>query len=410
MSLQKALILLAVVLAAVVAKTTLDSNRLAAIKSTIRDLEEHEIERREREEQESIESDDNENENENESNRKHKTIMVTGGGGFVGRRLARRLLGEGHRVISVDNFLSSIVEDSGSLALDFPETYSLIEHDISGSNEALLEALDDGVRLDQIYNLACPASPPIYQAYPIRTLQTNYLGVWNMLELARAHDAVLLQASTSEVYGEPQVHPQSEDYYGNVNVVGKRSCYDEGKRVAETILVEYHRKHGTDIRIVRIFNTFGPGMHPYDGRVVSNFIRQALDNQDITIYGSGEQTRSFQFIDDLVEGMARFMNADKSIGYGPLNFGNPDERTILELARVILDMVPSSKSKVIFKSKVSDDPSRRCPDISRAKEALGWQPKHTLEEGLRATISYFAHIDLSHYSKFPGSPSYELEQ
>jgi UDP-glucuronate decarboxylase len=247
------------------------------------------------------------------------------------------------------------------------------------------------VEVDEIYNLACPASPIHYQWDPVQTTKTSVHGAINMLGLAKRVKARILQASTSEVYGDPEVHPQREDYWGHVNPIGLRSCYDEGKRCAETLFFDYQRQHNLEIRVVRIFNTYGPNMHPNDGRVVSNFIVQALTDQDITIYGDGSQTRSFQYVDDLVEGMVRLMENDKGLS-GPFNMGNPGEFTIKELAEKILQMIPESKSKLVFKPLPSDDPTQRKPDISLAKEKLGWEPKIPLEEGLLKTIEYFRSI------------------
>ncbi|KKT72495.1 MAG: dTDP-glucose 4,6 dehydratase [Candidatus Moranbacteria bacterium GW2011_GWF1_44_4] len=259
--------------------------------------------------------------------------------------------------------------------------WTFIERDIA-------KPLEPGEKIDQIFNFACPASPPRYQKDPIQTMKTSILGSLNMLELARKNNARIMQASTSEVYGDPKVHPQPESYWGNVNPIGVRSCYDEGKRAAETLFFDYQRKYGTDIRVVRIFNTYGPNMDPDDGRVVSNFITQALKNEDLTIYGDGMQTRSFQYIDDLVAGIIKMMDNEKNF-LGPVNLGNPDEFTVKELAEKILEMLPESKSKIVYQDLPQDDPKQRKPDISLAKKELTWEPKIRLEEGLKKTIDYF---------------------
>ncbi|MDO8506984.1 MAG: SDR family oxidoreductase [bacterium] len=306
-----------------------------------------------------------------------KKILVTGGTGFVGSNLCKRLLDEGHEVLCLDNFLTSSEETVHDLLKN--KRFEIIEHDIINSFSS---------DVDQIYNLACPASPPYYQLDPIHTTKTCVLGAINMLGLAKRTGARILQASTSEVYGDPEVHPQNESYWGKVNPNGIRSCYDEGKRCAETLFFDYYRQHKVDIRIVRIFNTYGPNMDPNDGRVVSNFIIQALQNKDITIYGDGSQTRSFQYIDDLVEVMVRMMNNEKGFT-GPVNTGNPNEFTIKELAEKVLKMLPESKSKIIYKELPQDDPKQRQPDITLAKKELGWEPTIQLEEGLLKTIPYF---------------------
>jgi UDP-glucuronate decarboxylase len=304
-------------------------------------------------------------------------ILVTGGAGFIGSHLCQRLIDEGNQVICVDNFFTGRKENVSAL-LD-NKNFQLIEHDVT-------QPLD--VQVDQIYNLACPASPPHYQFDPIQTTRTSVLGAINMLDLAAKTKARILQASTSEVYGDPDVHPQPESYWGRVNPIGIRSCYDEGKRCAETLFFDYYRQDQVDIRVVRIFNTYGPNMNPHDGRVVSNFIVQALKDQDITIYGDGSQTRSFQYIDDLVEGMVRMMNnEDKFIG--PVNLGNPDEFTIKELAETVLAHIPNSQSKLVYKDLPEDDPKQRQPDIKLAKQKLDWSPKVKLNEGLEKTIAYF---------------------
>jgi UDP-glucuronate decarboxylase len=309
-----------------------------------------------------------------------KRILVTGGAGFIGSHLCARLVGEGHHVICADNFFTGSKDNVKQLADS--GNFELIEHDIT-------EPID--VEVDLIYNLACPASPPHYQHDPIKTTKTSVLGSINVLELAKNLGVRVFQASTSEVYGDPDVHPQPETYWGHVNPIGIRSCYDEGKRVAETLFFDYHREHKLDIRIVRIFNTYGPNMNPDDGRVVSNFIVQALRGEDITIYGDGTQTRSFQYVDDLVEGMVRMM--DNEDGFtGPVNLGNPDEFTIKELAEKIVGMIPGTKSKVVHKDLPQDDPKQRQPDISLAKEKLDWEPGIKLEDGLKKTIPYFQQL------------------
>ena len=305
-------------------------------------------------------------------------ILITGGGGFIGSHLCERLLSEGHDVICLDNFFTGNKENIRHL-LD-NNSFELIRHDII--EPILLE-------VDQIYNMACPASPVHYQYNPVKTTKTSVMGTINMLGLAKRVKARILQASTSEVYGDPEIHPQTESYWGNVNPIGIRSCYDEGKRVAETLMMDYYRQNSVDIRIARIFNTYGPRMAEHDGRVVSNFTVQALRGEDITVYGDGSQTRSFCFVSDLVEGLIRFMNTDNFIG--PVNLGNPCETSILEFAERIIALTGST-SKVIFNPLPADDPRQRQPDISLAKERLGWQPSVDLETGLRATINYFSGI------------------
>jgi UDP-glucuronate decarboxylase len=307
-----------------------------------------------------------------------KTVLITGAAGFIGTNLTRRLLSLGFRVIGLDNFYSSSLKNT-ALFKDNPK-YKLIRHDIR-------RPIGIKDKIDEIYNLACPASPPIYQKDPIFTLETSVLGIRNVLGMARKHRAKILQASTSEVYGNPLEHPQKESYWGNVNTVGPRSCYDEGKRVAETFCFEYFNR-GVDVRVIRIFNTYGPYMNPKDGRVVVNFVNQALNNQDLTVYGDGKQTRSFCFVDDLVEGMVKYMALKKRF-LGPLNLGNPQEKTILQLAEAILKLIPRSKSKIVYKPLPKDDPVKRKPDISQAKKILNWQPTVGLEEGLKKTIEYF---------------------
>ncbi|BFT94828.1 MAG: SDR family oxidoreductase [Minisyncoccus archaeiphilus] len=306
-------------------------------------------------------------------------ILVTGGAGFIGSHLCRRLLEEGNEVVSVDNFFTGS-EDNIADLLDNPG-FKSIRYDI-------VFPLNSDIVFDQIYNLACPASPIHYQHDAVQTVKTSVYGSVNMLEMAKQMNARILQASTSEVYGDPEVHPQVESYWGRVNPVGIRSCYDEGKRCAETLYFDYNRQHGVDIRVIRIFNTYGPNMHPEDGRVVSNFIVQALKNEDITIYGDGSQTRSFQYVDDLVEGMVRMMNNENGF-LGPVNLGNIGEFTIKELADIILRLIPESTSKIVFKDLPQDDPRQRKPDISLAREQLDWEPKVQLEEGLLKTINYF---------------------
>ena len=305
-----------------------------------------------------------------------KKILITGGAGFVGSHLCERLLNEGNEVFCLDNFFTGQKQNIIHL-LDNPY-FELIRHDVTAPY--FIEA-------DEIYNLACPASPIHYQHNPIKTVKTSVMGAINMLGLAKRINAKVLQASTSEVYGDPLVHPQPEGYWGHVNPIGERSCYDEGKRCAETLFIDYHKQNNVKIKIIRIFNTYGPRMHPDDGRVVSNFIVQALQNHDITIYGKGNQTRSFQYIDDLVEGMIRMMASSDEIT-GPINMGNPNEFTILELAERVIKLT-NSKSKIIFKPLPQDDPMMRQPDISLAKKELDWSPNIELEEGLIKTIEFF---------------------
>lgn len=306
-----------------------------------------------------------------------KKILVTGGAGFLGSNLCERLINERNDVICLDNYFTGSKKNIKHL-LNHPN-FELVRHDVTHSFYA---------EVDEIYNLACPASPPHYQYNPIKTIKTSVLGAINSLGLAKRIKAKILLASTSEVYGDPEIHPQPEAYWGNVNPIGLRSCYDEGKRCAESLFINYQKEHDLKIKIVRIFNTYGPNMNPYDGRVVSNFIVQALKNEDITIYGKGNQTRSFQYVDDLVEGMIRMMNSRDNF-YGPVNIGNPDEFTILELAEKIIGLT-SSKSKITFMPLPQDDPMQRKPDISLAKKELkGWEPKIKLEEGLLKTIEYF---------------------
>lgn len=305
-----------------------------------------------------------------------KQILVTGGAGFIGSHLCERLLKDGNNVICMDNYFTGRKQNIIHL-MDNPY-FELVRHDVT---------FPYFVEVDEIYNLACPASPIHYQFDPVSTTKTSVIGAINMLGLAKRTKARILQASTSEVYGDPFVHPQEESYWGNVNPIGIRSCYDEGKRCAETLFMDYHRQNKVDIKIIRIFNTYGPRMRPDDGRVVSNFIVQALKGEDITIYGDGKQTRSFQYVDDLIEGMVRMMASENFTG--PVNLGNPREFTMIELAEVVLKMT-NSKSKIIFTPLPADDPKQRKPNISLAKEKLnGWEPNIRLEEGLIETIKYF---------------------
>ena len=305
-----------------------------------------------------------------------KRILVTGGAGFIGSHLCRRLLDRGAEVLCVDNFFTGS-RDHVQEMQDHPR-FELLRHDIT---------FPLYVEVDEIYNLACPASPIHYQFDPVQTTKTCVHGSINMLGLAKRVKARILQASTSEVYGDPETHPQTEDYWGRVNPIGPRSCYDEGKRCAETLFSDYHRQHGVPIRIARIFNTFGPRMHPNDGRVVSNFILQALQDKPITIYGDGSQTRSFCYVDDMVDGLTALMHAPDEI-HLPVNLGNPEERTILNLAEIIIKFV-NSRSTIDFRPLPQDDPRRRRPDITQAKETLGWEPRVSMEEGLRKTVEYF---------------------
>ncbi len=309
-----------------------------------------------------------------------KRILITGGAGFLGSHLSERLLNEGNEVLCLDNYFTGSRQNIIHL-LKHPY-FELIRHDVTAPYYA---------EVDEIYNLACPASPIHYQYNPIKTIKTSVMGAINMLGLAKRIHAKILQASTSEVYGDPTIHPQPESYWGNVNTVGARSCYDEGKRCAETLFMDYHHQNNVKIKIVRIFNTYGPRMHPNDGRVVSNFIVQALQNQDITIYGEGTQTRSFQYVDDLIEGMIRMMATDDH-ETGPVNLGNPGEFTILELAEKIVKMTASG-SKIIHLPLPEDDPVQRKPDISRARTVLdNWEPVLGLDEGLQKTITYFEQL------------------
>jgi UDP-glucuronate decarboxylase len=302
-------------------------------------------------------------------------ILVTGGAGFLGSHLCDRLIAEGHEVTVIDNLFTGRKQNIAHL-LEHPR-FEFVRHDVIDPFK---------FEVDQIYNLACPASPPHYQYNPIKTIKTSILGSINCLGLAKRVKARVFQASTSEVYGDPHVHPQPESYWGNVNPIGKRSCYDEGKRCAETLFFDYHREHKVDIRVVRIFNTYGPRMHESDGRVVSNFIVQALRGEDITIYGDGSQTRSFCYVDDLIEGWLRLMTQTETVG--PMNLGNPTEFTMLQLAELTLKLV-GGKSKIVHKPLPSDDPKQRRPDITLAQKVLKWEPKVPLEEGLQRTIAYF---------------------
>ncbi|MEE0977281.1 MAG: UDP-glucuronic acid decarboxylase family protein [Bacteroidales bacterium] len=305
-----------------------------------------------------------------------KRILVTGGAGFLGSHLCKRLLDEGNEVICLDNYFTG--SKRNIIPLMNNPYFETIRHDVCTPYFA---------EVDEIYNLACPASPVHYQHNAIKTVKTSVMGALNMLGLAKRLNIKILQASTSEVYGDPTVHPQPEGYWGNVNCIGERSCYDEGKRCAETLFVNYHKQNNVKVKIARIFNTYGPNMHPSDGRVVSNFIVQALQNKDITVAGDGSQTRSFQYVDDLIEGFVRLMATEDEF-IGPVNIGNPDEFTILQLAEKVIELT-ASRSKIVYIPLPSDDPMQRKPDISLAKEKLNWQPTICLEEGLRKTIAYF---------------------
>lgn len=310
---------------------------------------------------------------------KQKRILVTGGAGFLGSHLCERLLNDGSKVLCLDNYYSGAKQNVRHLLAN--SRFELVRHDVS---------LPLYLEVDEIYNLACPASPVHYQRDPVETTKTSVLGAINMLDLARQTNARVLQASTSEVYGDPEVHPQPEGYWGHVNPIGIRSCYDEGKRCAETLFFDYYRQHELDIKVVRIFNTYGPRMHPNDGRVVSNFIVQALRGEDITVYGDGLQTRSFCYVDDLIDGLVRMM--DSPVGLtGPINIGNPDEYTIRQLAETVISMVGNS-SKLIFKPLPEDDPRQRQPDIALARKHLEWQPKVDLKTGLERTIAHFKSV------------------
>lgn len=306
------------------------------------------------------------------------TILVTGGAGFIGSHLCERLISAGQDVICIDNFFTGSKDNIRHLLQN--DRFELVRHDVW---------LPLYVEVDRIFNLACPASPIHYQTDPVATVKTSVLGAINMLGLAKRRRARILQASTSEVYGDPQQHPQPESYWGHVNPIGPRACYDEGKRCAETLCFDYQRQHKVDVRVVRIFNTYGPRMHPRDGRVVSNFIVQAMTGEPITIYGDGSQTRSFCYVDDLVEGLLRMMNQDGTAG--PLNLGNPSEFTIRELAELVLRMT-NSRSRIVYRPLPTDDPVQRQPDISLARSQLGWEPGVPLEEGLEKTIAYFRKV------------------
>ena len=308
-----------------------------------------------------------------------KRILITGGAGFIGSHLCKRLLEEGNEVISLDNYFTGSKQNIAPLLAN--PYFEAVRHDVT--NPYFIE-------VDEIYNLACPASPIHYQFNAIKTIKTSVMGAINMLGLAKRLNVKILQASTSEIYGDPEIHPQTESYWGNVNPIGIRSCYDEGKRCAETLFMDYYRMNNVQIKIIRIFNTYGPNMHPNDGRVVSNFIIQALKNQDITLYGDGSQTRSFQYVDDLVDGMIKMMASPKDI-IGPINIGNPNEFTIRELAQKIIELT-NSKSKIILLPLPSDDPKQRQPNIEVAKLALDWEPQIQLQEGLKKTIEYFKNL------------------
>lgn len=322
-----------------------------------------------------------------------KRILVTGGAGFLGSHLCERLLAQGHDVICLDNFFTS--QKSNVLHLLSNPNFELIRHDVT---------VPIFLEVDEIFNLACPAAPGHYQFNPIKTMKTSVIGAINMLGMARRCRARILQASTSEIYGDPEIHPQPETYRGCVNTLGIRACYDEGKRAAETLFMDYHRHNGVDVRLIRIFNTYGPRMHPYDGRVISNFIRQALTGEDITIFGDGSQTRSFCYRDDLVEGMIRMMDHEEPEGFtGPVNLGNPHEFTIKQLAELVLEMI-DTKSKIVYRPLPMDDPTQRKPDITLAKKYLNWEPTIQLREGLQKTIDWFKSIRLSDYR--PPTPRY----
>ena len=320
-----------------------------------------------------------------ESTGKLHKVLVTGGAGFLGSHVCRRLVSEGHEVICLDNFFTS--EKNNIADLIGKPNFELVRHDVTEPYHA---------EVDRIFNLACPASPVHYQYNPIKTMKVSFMGAMNMLGLAKRVKARILQSSTSEVYGDPDISPQPEEYWGHVNCIGVRSCYDEGKRAAETLFFDYHRQNNVDIRVARIFNTYGPGMHPYDGRVTSNFIMQAINNEDITIYGDGSQTRSFCYVDDLVDGLFRLMEQETTVG--PVNIGNPNEFTIRQLAELTIELV-GSKSKLICKPLPKDDPKQRRPDITKAREHLKWEPNIQLREGLAKTIEYFRGLDLRRYKK-----------
>jgi len=320
-----------------------------------------------------------------------KRILVTGGAGFLGSHLCERLVEQGHDVICLDNFFTS--QKSNVAGLLDHANFELVRHDIT---------LPIFLEVDEIYNLACPAAPGHYQYNPIKTMKTSVTGSINVLGMAKRCRAKVLQASTSEVYGDPEVHPQPESYRGAVNPIGPRACYDEGKRAAETLFMDYHRMNGLNVRIVRIFNTYGPRMHPFDGRVISNFIRQALSGEDLTIFGDGSQTRSFCYRDDMIEGILRMMDGPDDF-IGPVNLGNPDEFTIEQLARLVIELT-GSPSKLVYQPLPADDPVRRRPDITLAGERLDWQPTVPLREGLGRTIDWFRSIEMSNYR--PPTPHY----
>jgi len=308
-----------------------------------------------------------------------KNILITGGVGFIGSNICERLLNDGNNIICVDNLYTSNIQNIEHLLEH--SRFKFIKHDI-------IEPLKIDENIDQIYNFACPASPPKYQLDPIYTLKVNFICIINLLELAKEKNATILQSSTSEIYGEPEITPQNENYRGNVNTIGIRSCYDEGKRIAETLMMDYHKKYNVDIRIVRIFNTYGPRMDKNDGRVVSNFINQALNNENITLYGEGNQTRSFCYIDDQINGLIKLMNSDYIY---PVNIGNPQELTVKELANIIVELT-ESKSQITYEPLPLDDPTNRKPDITLAKQILNWEPVYNLKSGIIKTIDYFTNI------------------
>jgi UDP-glucuronate decarboxylase len=320
-----------------------------------------------------------------------RRILVTGGAGFLGSHLCERLVQRGHDVVCLDNFFTSQKTNVAHL-LGEPN-FELVRHDVT---------LPIWLEVDEIYNLACPAAPGHYQYNPIKTMKTSVMGSINVLGMAKRCRAKVLQASTSEVYGDPEVHPQPEDYRGSVNPIGPRACYDEGKRAAETLFMDYHRANGVNVRIVRIFNTYGPRMHPFDGRVISNFIRQALQGEDITIFGNGSQTRSFCYRDCMVEGIIRMMDGPDDFT-GPVNLGNPDEFSMRELAEIVLQMT-GSRSKLVYQPLPADDPARRQPDITLARQKLGWEPRVPLREGLAETIEWFRSVDFDEFR--PPTPRY----
>ncbi len=320
-----------------------------------------------------------------------KRILVTGGAGFLGSHLCDRLVAQGHDVICLDNFFTSQKSNVAHL-LPRPN-FELVRHDIT---------LPIYLEVDEIYNLACPAAPGHYQYNPIKTIKTSLLGAIHVLGLAKRCRAKVLQASTSEIYGDPEIHPQPESYRGAVNPLGPRACYDEGKRAAETLFMDYHRQNHVNIRIVRIFNTYGPRMHPFDGRVVSNFIRQALGGEELTVFGDGSQTRSFCYVDDMVEGILRMMDGPNEF-IGPVNLGNPDEFTVEELARLVLELT-GSRSQIVSRPLPPDDPVRRRPDITLARQRLGWEPQVGLREGLGKTMEWFGAIEVDNYR--PPTPNY----